>query len=579
LRMLFSVRNNESTARSNHMRSKGGILLTLFGAVFFAVGAGMGFFSILSMQKAQKMLYWNECPAKILSCELKSHRGDKGSVSYSVHARYEYEVNGVKYQNDRVALSTGADNIGSFQSDTHRLLEKSRSAEQPMSCWVNPENAADSILFRRPRIPLLMFKALFVLVFGSIGLAIALSGLFMVLMPDTSSVNFHQPSIRMRGVASHKVAVAVAVYWNAFTLWMTWKALIIFGTAEIPLYFWGFTASGFISAMIAGYMFLKLNKYGISFFEMAPLPGVLGGPVSGSIRIPKQVEAESGFELTLQCIYQYTTRSGKNSSTHREVLWDESCHVDTVYNYGTEMVLPVKFAVPYNKPATSAPGNSNGHYWQLKARAKTPGIDYSAVFDVPVKHTSASIDNYEHAEIPSGVAHGGSRATLEDIVTGLNLKYERSSGGVIDIGFPAFRTKAATAGLFFFTLIWTGACYMIVRSKAPFLFAGVFVFFDLIMIAVLISQIFASALIRIDPYRKKLNLVKCFAGIVYQNREFDFSEMDVFEYEKGMQSGSTCYYRVSVNLVGGRAVKLGGSLDSRSGAMNLADALSKIVNG
>ncbi|WP_442777260.1 hypothetical protein, partial [Sphaerotilus montanus] len=45
--------------------------------------------------------------------------------------------------------------------------------------------------------------------------------------------------------------------------------------------------------------------------------GVLGGPVNGTIRIPATVETEKGFDLTLQCIHQYRTRSGKNSTTHR----------------------------------------------------------------------------------------------------------------------------------------------------------------------------------------------------------------------------------------------------------------------
>ena len=35
-------------------------------------------------------------------------------------------------------------------------------------------------------------------------------------------------------------------------------------------------------------------------------------------------------------------------------------------------------------------GNNDGHYWQLKVKAKTAGIDYAAVFDVPVTGTAQS---------------------------------------------------------------------------------------------------------------------------------------------------------------------------------------------
>jgi len=372
------------------MNKKGSIFLVLFGAVFLAVGAGMGCFAVVSMLKAQHMLKWNECEAEIVSCELERHSGSKGGSTYKVLAQYQYKIKGVKYTGNRVLLSTGSDNIGSFHHDLYRHLNNSKKENKTVSCWVNPENAVDSILVRTPRVPMLMFKALFVLVFGAVGLAITLSGILRLLTPDTSAEGYQQQRIRMRGAGAHKVAIAVALYWNAFTLWMTWKVLLIFIAAELPLYFWSLAVSGFIPAAIAIYMLMKLNKYGISFFEMSPLPGVLGGFVSGSIRIPRRVDAVDGFELTLQCIHQYTTKSGKNSTTHRDVLWDETGHVDSAYNYGTEMVLPVKFGIPFSKHATTVTGNTNGYYWQLKTKAKTPGIDYSSLFYVPVKHKEQS---------------------------------------------------------------------------------------------------------------------------------------------------------------------------------------------
>ena len=153
---------------------------------------------------------------------------------------------------------------------------------------------------------------------------------------------------------------------------------------------WLLAASGAIPALVAAYMFLRFNKYGISVFEMSPVPGVLGGPIAGNIRIPKPIEIEQGVDLTLQCVHQYTTRSGKSSTTHRNILWNDTRRVETVYNDGAGMVLPVRFTIPSDQPATDAAGNNDGHYWQLKVKAKTAGIDYAAVFDVPVTGTAQS---------------------------------------------------------------------------------------------------------------------------------------------------------------------------------------------
>ncbi|MDD2598504.1 MAG: DUF3592 domain-containing protein [Kiritimatiellae bacterium] len=557
------------------MKSKGGIFLALFGAVFFAVGAGMGWFTVRSMQQAERMLGWSACEAQILKCELKRHSGNKGGVSYLVQAQYEYQINGVAYQNNRVGLSNTADNIGSFQRDTYRRLEKSRREGSSVICWVNPENVADSILIRKPRVPLLLFKALFVLVFGAVGLGLSLSGMLAALTPNPADGGALQTRIRMRGVSTHKVAMAVALYWNVFTLWLSWKAVVVLTMAEIPLYFWGLAGSGVIPALVAAYMFLRFNKYGISVFEMSPLPGVLGGAVAGNIRIPKPIEAGDGFELTLQCIHQYTTRSGKNSTTHCDVLWEESQRVGTIYNYGTDMVLPVKFAAPYDKPATNTAGKSNGYYWQLKVKAKKPGIDYNAVFDVPVKHTAQSVEHTQEQHSFSGAAQDAAMPALEEVISDMGLSYTRSAEGVIELGFPALRAKGAATGVLFFIIIWSGACWLIVRSRAPLLFAGVFIFFDLLLVFMLLQLMFAASMVRFDPYQRKLILFKYWAGIPYKRREFDLSELGGFEFERGMQSGSTCYYRILVRLVSGKSVKLGDMLESRSGAQRLTKELTQ----
>jgi hypothetical protein len=207
--------------------------------------------------------------------------------------------------------------------------------------------------------------------------------------------------MRMRGAGAHKIALALAGLWNLFGLWVLARATHILTPSGVPPYLWAMSLSGAVPLAVALYLLLRINKYGVSHFEMSPMPGVLGGPVSGTIRIPRRVEAVDGFTVELKCVYQYTTRSGKNSTTHRETLWDATCLVDTTYSYGTEVVIPVSFSVPYSMPPTSAAGNSNGHYWQLRVRAKTPGIDYNALFDVPVQRTSQSRDEYaEEKETP-----------------------------------------------------------------------------------------------------------------------------------------------------------------------------------
>jgi hypothetical protein len=161
----------------------------------------------------------------------------------------------------------------------------------------------------------------------------------------------------------------------------------------------------------------------------------------------------------------------------------------------------------------------------------------------------------------------------------MNLVYSRSNQGIVSIDFPAFRAKSAAAGLFIFSAIWTTVCVAMLIFKVPLLFAGVFILFDILVLSILMGLVFVAVNIEVDANCRKLSVTKRFVGVSIKRREFDFNEIDFFEYEKGMQSGATSYYRIMANLVNGKSVNIGASLTSRSGAMRIAEELSKIVSG
>jgi hypothetical protein len=64
-----------------------------------------------------------------MSIELRAHRGSKGSISHEVRCTYEYSAGGQTHRNDRVGLETGADNIGSWQTDKYAYLKQKYDAD------------------------------------------------------------------------------------------------------------------------------------------------------------------------------------------------------------------------------------------------------------------------------------------------------------------------------------------------------------------------------------------------------------------------------------------------------------------
>ena len=370
------------------------MLKTLVGLLMFAVGLGMGFFMVSGLERAYAMLQWREVDALIVDCDLEVRNSSKGGNTYKVTGQYSYNVDGIQYNNDRIALTSGSDNVGPFQRNAYYKLKSALDSKRPVKCYVNPDNPYDSILFREPRAQLLTFQIIFVLLFGGSGLVMFLNSLFAAAENSTGGsfsgsnvfgATANAARIRMRGSYAYKIAFVTALYTGGCGVWVLTRSLQIIGIRNIPLYLWSVALSGLLPLAVALYLFGRMRKYGVSYLELSSLPVVAGGTLTGNIHIPVASNMGESFVAELCCIHQYITRSGKNSRTTRIVLWKSEVAVDSVYSYGTDSILPVRFELPGHLPATTAAGNCDGYYWQMKVKGKRRGIDYHAVFDVPVK--------------------------------------------------------------------------------------------------------------------------------------------------------------------------------------------------
>ncbi len=558
------------------MASKGGaVFLMVFGSIFLAVGAVMGVISLRTLREAEAMKRWTQTPAQILSCELERNRGSKGGYTYRIQATYQYTVGGASYTSDRVWLGSGSDNIGKFHQRTYDELRRTRDGVEAAEtvCWVNPQNPSDAILIRTPRLEMLLFYQLFVLAFGGAGLGVVLAGLAALLQPslpkETASAG--QGQIRMRGASSHRVAGALALVWNGYAGWFLWQACHVMSPAPLPWWLWLMALTGAIPALLAGYLIGRFRKFGVSVFEMSPLPGVLGGPVSGTIRIPAKVETEDGFEVKLECVHQYTTGSGKQRTTHRDVLWEDSRHSGGSLSYGDETMLPVRFAVPYEKPATTVAGGSNGYYWQLKATAAAPGIDYKAVFDVPVRHTAQSGRTPEMSHEQVQVS---GHEPVRTVIARERLSLETRADGGFELVFPAGRPRSAAVATAAIVAVWTAICAALwTVAKAPVVIRVGFTAFDVILIASLFQTLFVTRGVVVDRARQVY--VTWWRALRFARRErtLPFSQILDARSERAGQSGNALYYRVVLTVDGGAPVSVGSGLTMWRDAENIAELL------
>ena len=109
-----------------------------FSLPFAGVGIGLLVFSIIpTFYDVLRMSSWPSAQAELVFAELDMQRSSK-STTYLARARYSYQINGVYYTNDRVAISRRSDNIGSFQEDLGYRLEAAFAAKKPIEIWYNP---------------------------------------------------------------------------------------------------------------------------------------------------------------------------------------------------------------------------------------------------------------------------------------------------------------------------------------------------------------------------------------------------------------------------------------------------------
>lgn len=153
---------------------KGKTLLVLFALPFFAIGVWM-LWSISAMfLDVWQTNSWVQTEAYLTRGGYESHSGSD-ATTFEAFAAYNYEVDGRQYQGNRVTLSSGSDNIGSYQQDIGNDLRLAASSDDSIQIFVDPQNPSNSVYIRDVRWGLTAFKSIVMLVFGGVGLGLLIA--------------------------------------------------------------------------------------------------------------------------------------------------------------------------------------------------------------------------------------------------------------------------------------------------------------------------------------------------------------------------------------------------------------------
>ncbi len=386
--------------------------------------------------------------------------------------------------------------------------------------------------------------------------------------------DWHEGVLHSQSKMKMLTFLALAFVWNALSVPLLAVAIAEMddGNAAI-LVALAFPVVGLVMIGFAGYYLLQWRRFGDPVFQMAAVPGMLGGRLHGNIHIPTSVMADQGVELRLQCVRRRVTGSGKNRSTSESILWQTETRVpqDVLIHKGHTTIIPVDMHIPYDQPGTDEEDPADSIVWRLHAQAALPGVNFAARYEPPVFQTPQS-----DPDMTTAVLNRMSATTVADedghavtyympadsAETGQKLReagvrLEPLHSGGIALVFPMLRQP----GLAVSTLVIAIACgtglFFMLRHGAPTPF---------VVIVGILLVLMTVAVVNLWTEKSRVEISA--AGLYKRGGPFGmglthqipFNLIDHIDMQKTMQAGETLYYVVSVHRRDGGKTRIASRL-------------------
>jgi hypothetical protein len=355
-----------------------------------------------------------------------------------------------------------------------------------------------------------------------------------------------------------------------------------FGSISFVL---GFCVLGVILGGVALRASIRRKRFGNTYFEFASLPFSPGKTLKGTIHLRFNTTSRHGIDLTLSCVRQVVTGSGKNRTVNQVMLWQSEANVPqqalTPGPMG-DAAIPVNFVVPSDAYETNHDQPNDQVLWLLHAQADVPGVNYSDDFEVPVFRLTPL-----GASTPAATSFGDSQpeaapafqADASDVAAPDNPKVVVSTGptGGTEFYFPPFRNPIRVLVLFLVTAAFGAVVYALHSGKAPWLFTILFGLIDLLLVYGVLQSAFGSS--RVEVGSGKLRVSRALLG-VSSTREILFSEIEKILVVTASQQGTNpnnASYALRLQTKSGKKVALADAIDSRQEARWIAAQLEKFV--
>lgn len=144
-----------------------------------------------------------------------------------------------------------------------------------------------------------------------------------------------------------------------------------------------FASLGIIPIYFAIRETIRHFRYGASICIIEGKAAVLGKVMKGIVTTNNDIQATGDYVIEVQCLESYESRDGNTSKSTLRQRWFGR-QVVPALGIKSSSGIPFSMELPSTYPETAYQLSTGKISWQLAVKAPTKGVDFSAVFVIPV---------------------------------------------------------------------------------------------------------------------------------------------------------------------------------------------------
>ncbi|MDT8437579.1 MAG: hypothetical protein RQ729_01060 [Wenzhouxiangellaceae bacterium] len=268
------------------------------------------------------------------------------------------------------------------------------------------------------------------------------------------------------GRSAMGVAIVFVLVWNLASapLWFVIPAEFAAGRPEILIAV-VFPLIGIGLIVWAAREVIRRRRYGESVLLLDALPVPLGGRLAATLQVPVRLQGRA-LSVQVSCVHRDRSRSGTNRNTTERVLWADQARIGLRGGSAPgQTSARIEMRLPDDRPPAGEPDARDRIIWRLEVGSEEPGVDYRALFELPV------FDVGPQDADRTGSAADRPFAADDWNETGVQHGYVTAGRRFF---FPRLRLVGAGLGTLVFALVFAGSGGFLLLGQGLWLFGGVF---------------------------------------------------------------------------------------------------------